>query len=425
MMECIAKCAMTASLSLLVLAAVGTGAPEAQTRKTVPLPAGTAAYSPGANYDKMSWEAFVAAVAPTQHEGSVVFETWASDPDTFTESPKWPDPNSPDHNHQKRFGYSRLAYPHGSASIAGVCTQPSSSAAAASNFPLPATTPSDCISEEVRRNRASFDYIIGNGLFTRIGLQTAFAGPPINFPKDAVELKADWIPVETLRQWLSRNDKEPWKEGQFDKWVDDNYYTTTPKPGNTEYALLSMHISTKQLPNWLWATFEHQLNPGRCDTMGCYDEFGMKSDKTILPRQAPAPNSRQNFYPDCKKSDALRKIFKDAKLTKVWNKYCLKATQIDFLSTQNETVGLDVLNGDSVIERLLTNVPIKYSSCITCHAYAAFDEKGCVDLATNPGLSNPAPIGLVDWDYFQKADEPQKQFDFVWGLLTLAPCKKN
>jgi hypothetical protein len=39
--------------------------------------------------------------------------------------------------------------------------------------------------------------------------------------------------------------------------------------GGKQYALVSMHVISKMVPNWTWATFEHKDNPGRCDVIGC------------------------------------------------------------------------------------------------------------------------------------------------------------
>jgi len=108
-------------------------------------------------------------------------------------------------------------------------------------------------------------------------------------------------------------------------------------------------------------------------------------------------------------------MFSTAGLASVWSNYCLKATQIDFTSTQNATMGQPVIDGDSVIERVTADVPIGQSSCITCHAYAAVTEQGCVSVSNNPGLGSPGPIGLVNWAYLQK----QKTYDFVWGVINI------
>jgi hypothetical protein len=82
--------------------------------------------------------------------------------------------------------------------------------------------------EEVRRNKASFDFIITNKLWYTQGLAAAFtASKTITFPVDAIEINA--------------------------------------------------------LPNWLWATWEWTCNPGRCDFTGSKVSFGVTWPK--LPRR--------------------------------------------------------------------------------------------------------------------------------------------
>jgi hypothetical protein len=373
------------------------------------------AYSPGANYDQMSWQSFVSVVTPAPGGQGLTLETWATDPDTFQVTPTWPSGLSATAAvaERPRFQPSLLALAHAPAGLLtattvslGNCRYPVGNAAAG-NFPTGNKT--DCIAEEVRRNRDAFNYIVNNGLYTQAGLANAFAGPGINFPTSAIELKLDWVPEATLIKWLNTNNVQTPPD-----FVKQNYYTTAI--GNTTYALLSMHISTKQLPNWLWATFEHQLNPGRCDTMGCYDKFGATdSGSSIQPLATPQPGAAQNQYPACTKSPALAAMFSSAGLAAVWNNYCLKATQVDFLSTQNATIGQPVIDGDSVIERITADVPIAQSSCITCHAYASVTPRGCVSLKDNPGLGSPGPVGLVNWAYLQK----QKMYDFVWGVINI------
>jgi hypothetical protein len=406
-----------ATLGLALTAAAGAALAQT-TPATVALPPGTAAHSPGFKYDKMSWETFVAVVKPApDHPDLLTFETWATDQDTFTENPVWPSGPLLGSARPGRFQTSALQISHMPVGfvaatapvIAGNCAAPGSPAAA--NFPTPATAdpPANCIAEEVRRNRSSFSYIVSHGLNLQAGILNAIPGPVIQFPTDAVELKMDWIPVATLKTWLNSNGVAT-PAG----FVEGNYYVTNS--GGTQYALLSMHISTKQLPEWLWATFENQYNPGRCDTMGCYDEFGTTAAlSTILPHQTPPPGGTQNQYPACAKSTDLAQLFSAAGLGTMWNSYCLKASQIDYLSTQDATMGKALLNGDSVIERLVASVPIQNSSCITCHAYAGTKANGCVDLSGNPGLQPAGPTGLVNWPYMAT----QKSYDFVWGVINV------
>ena len=350
------------------------------------------AYSPGKSFDQLSWSAFVAAVKPAPQPtpaGTATFETWATDADTFqTDPPLCPEPNltavaaTRSNNRFQTSFLERAHRPTGlqeapvAAQAGGVpasCKAPGN--AAAGNFPTPAGTapPSNCVAEEVRRNLASCKFIKDNKLYTQADLATAFTGKAITFPKDAVELKMDWMPVDTVAAWLNNNGESVNGASVTADFVRKNYFITK-QPDGTEYAMLSMHISTKDRPNWLWATFEHQANPGRCDTTGCYDDYGVSLlNSKILPRQVA-----NTQYPDCVKSAELSALFAKAGLPKVWNNYCLKGTQIDFVSNQPLTKGQPLLDGDSVIERITANVPMNQSSCISCHAYATFGSDGCV-----------------------------------------------
>src|SRR5687768_8317586 len=57
------------------------------------------------NSDEFIWRLFTEFAAPVSatNPSPVVFETWASDADTFSRTPAWPDPASP-----KKFQTSRL-----------------------------------------------------------------------------------------------------------------------------------------------------------------------------------------------------------------------------------------------------------------------------------------------------------------------------
>jgi hypothetical protein len=159
-------------------------------------------------------------------------------------------------------------------------------------------------------------------------------------------------------------------------------------------------LKTPEHPNWVWATFEHQNNPGRCDTMGCYDQFGTASNPSI------PPNATANLqYPACTKSAALQALFTAEMVPTVMAKYCLKATQVEAVQGN-----LAILDGNSVTERINAAVPIAQASCLTCHAYAAVNSTGAF-YTPNPGLSSPAPIGLFT------IPSTAKQIDFVWGII--------
>jgi hypothetical protein len=413
-------------LALPLAMVIAAGAAQAQTQTQA------VAYSPGAMYDKLAWTAFVTAVKPSifNTQEPVTFQTWATDVMTFNcpvQPPTWQacvvQANANGSSSKFQTSMLSLAHQPGGLSTASTSLPPGSpcqpppvypSGTLSGNFPTPyiASPPTNCIAEEVRRNRASFDYIAGNNLYSQAGLRNAFSGPAITFPKEAIELKMDWVPVPTVVQWLIKNGVPA-----TPAFVRQNYFITTqPAPDNTQYALTSMHISTKELPDWLWATFEHRLNPGRCDTMGCYDQFG------VLPVQASVPprNPPDQQYGPCIKSPQLLQMFINNGIqVNPWQNYCLKATQIDFVSTQTASTGQPVLDGDSVVEGILANVPIAQSSCITCHAYAAFNSQGQICIQ-NSGLAGN-PIGAYS------PQTGQKQYDFVWGLLAatgFADCLK-
>ncbi|WP_245372353.1 hypothetical protein [Rhizobium leguminosarum] len=350
--------------------------------------------------DEASWRflAYVAApVAATP--GKVLFETWASNEDTFTPHPIFPgakgDPS---------------------------CGQ-SGAVAAAAEIPTPVASPkilslpalqqlapmglvpqvSPDGSEEVRRNQTTFDYIVCNQLFTKAGLRSFYnAGRPISFPVGAVEVKANWVPADE---------------------VDSADYYVSEAADGKKYALAAMHISSKVLPNWTWTTFEHQNNPGRCDYTGCHDAYG------AVVADVDANDALDQTYSDCAKNDALKAMMRSAGLPPVWEHYCLKGSQTDFVSA----TGVPTHLGNSVTEAGFADT----SSCITCHARAAVNAKGIkttpagfVDppipaLCPNPSGScspNGAPDPNWFWTNPGKLDQAAiaMQTDFIWSIARFA-----
>jgi len=339
------------------------------------------------NADMVAWQLFVQVntSAATPGNNNALFETWASDSDTFRQNPVWP--STPSRT---------------------VLSPP----ALLLFKPLPPGLQPHVVpggGEEVRRNKPTFDFIVQNGLYTRAGLRRAFAsGKPITFPVDSIEVKANWVPVETVNPAL--------------------YHVNTASDGK-QYALVSMHLISKQVPNWTWATFEHQNNPGRCDYLGCNDSFG-----ATVPSVAPEPASQfGKVYPPCQKSAALLAMFQNAKLDAVWQNYCLKGSQVDFTTP----TGVPTLLGNSVTENGFVNT----SSCLTCHARAAFDvlgrptpNAGFLDPQQFPTLC-PVPNQSIDacspngtplpsW-FWSNLGGPNQQMllmqaDFVWAVALRA-----
>jgi hypothetical protein len=341
------------------------------------------------NPDQVAWEVFVQVTAPAATPGNnnVLFETWATDTDTFRQNPVWPATPTP----------TVLAPP----ALLQFRTLPPGL--------HPRVLPGG--GEEVRRNKATFDFIVKSNLYTRAGLRQAFAaGKPVVFPNDSVEVKANWAPVESVNAQL--------------------YHVNTASDGK-QYALVSMHIISKQVPNWTWATFEHQNNQGRCDYLGCNDAFG------AMASNVPAEPASQigKVYPPCQKSPAVLAMFQNANLDSVWQNYCLKGSQVDFTTA----IGVPTLLGNSVPEQGFVNT----SSCMTCHARAAFDilgrptsnlPAGFIDPqqnaalcpVPNPSIDACSPNGtpLISWYLVNPGTPNQRviymQSDFVWAIPLLA-----
>lgn len=331
--------------------------------------------------DEFSWTLFTQLASPlskeTDHTSGVTFESWATNDDTFTSSPAFP------------------AGPKGPTAL----RKPALFSAGLKTI-HPKVMPGG--GEEVRRNRSSFDFIIKNNLYSRAGLMAAFRSKvKIDFPIPAVEIKAIWI-------------------SEFDVADPKQYYSNVA--GGSRYVLVALHIISKQLPNWTWATFEHQNNPGRCDFTGCNDAFGAVEGK-VLPLNSGDANLGQP-YRLCAKSKSLLDMFADAKIDIVWRNYCLKGSQTEFTDSTGEPTQL----GNSVIEAPF----LQTSSCISCHARSAINAKGA-NVFGFGSVSSPCPkkgscgpLGAPDpaWFWTKPAELHRQpiaaQTDFVWSMARCA-----
>ena len=207
--------------------------------------------------------------------------------------------------------------------------------------------------EEVFVNADEAAFVKGNTLTTLEG-QAAYGkghGGAITFPKASLEIKADWVPASS---YTSPTFACPDPTGQL--------YTETIN--GTCYALVGMHVSSKALPDWIWATFEPNsivTNPNRCDAKlynECYDPWGTTS-KTPYGKGVKATQSPQ-----------LQQLMASANLNKAFYNYYLTGVQTTFVDGNGKPIPL----GSSFIE-FNAGVPPGQASCITCHKYAYFDGK--------------------------------------------------
>ena len=344
------------------------------------------------NPDKLAWQLFIQVNSRAGGTNSV-FETFASDTETFQPNPQYP------------------TGPTVSALRTPILAAFASETALKNGVLLPAIPPDPTLQngEETRRNRAAFDFIVQNNFYRISGLKAAFA-KTLSFPIDAIEVKANWVAVDQIPAFTNNQVTVA--------QVPQLYHVNADKDGK-KYALVSMHVISKQVPNWTWATFEHRFNPGRCDIIGCRDSFGAQT--AVVP---PLP-TRGRTYPDCTKSAALSGLLAQTDIDPLYVNYCLKGSQADFV----DNTGLDIRLGNSVTEDGF----VASSSCMTCHGRAAFDRTGqptspagFVNVNVRPPIGPLGPL-LPTWYYSFTGQPPifegmpgltrtGTSADFVWSI---------
>lgn len=248
---------------------------------------------------------------------------------------------------------------------------------------------------ETRLNKETFEFIRANEFYHLDGQLKAYdQGAEVSFPKAAKEIKAQWRKIDP-------NDKE-----RFHSVEVINADGT-----KTLYGLTALHITTKDLPNWLWATFEHVDNqqiPGNEKwQLVSVDRFACKGQSS-----------------DCGKAPTGIGL----EGTK-WANYRLRGAQIDFVDGRGNPTLLANSQPESGFQTS--------SSCITCHSRATIGRIGgqparlsIFDSSLDAIKTSEAPIqgnvgpAKADW-FWSDTDEGRKrlymQLDFVWSLFRAQP----
>ena len=171
-------------------------------------------------------------------------------------------------------------------------------------------------------NRATYEYICNHDLYSIEGLEEAFRrGQELAFPTTAKEIKARWVLIEEA-------DKPRF-----------HWRAVTGDNGDEQlWGLSSLHIITRDLPNWFWCDFEH------VDFERDAEQYSQ--DTTTRGEDPPAGR------------DGVRE---DTRGTK-WETMRLRGAQIDFVDAQGRPT-------------ILANTQIEHgfqqqSSCLTCHSRA-------------------------------------------------------
>jgi len=224
---------------------------------------------------------------------------------------------------------------------------------------------------EVRMNLGSFEFVRKNTLYNAEGQIARFTAGELNlnFPPSAKLIKAKW-------RAIADSDKPRYH------WAE----ITRPGPTKEVWGLIALHVITKDLPNWFWATFEH------IDTKASWQTPSV--DRLACP-QAPH---------NCEQAPTGLGL----QGTK-WENYRLRGSQVDFVTS----IGVPTVLSNSQIE------PIQNSSCITCHAMAVIDGNGGSLLPGQFAKGPPQPA----WFQNGAGQRLYMQQDFVFSLSRAA--RKN
>jgi hypothetical protein len=135
-----------------------------------------------------------------------------------------------------------------------------------------------------------------------------------------------------------------------------------------------------------------------------------------------AHESLGGLYDPCTKSAAVKKLFADSGLSAVWDNYCLKGSQVDFVTA----TGIPTHLGNSVTEDSFVDT----SSCMSCHSRAVVNAAG--KMITSGGFVQPplcpgaqqscSPNGSPNPAWFwNNPGQPNQsmlalQTDFIWSI---------
>lgn len=168
---------------------------------------------------------------------------------------------------------------------------------------------------ETRMNKATFDFIRDNDLYSIEGqeefMQAKLAlGERLSFPVEAIEAKGSWRKFTPAEETPA---------------ISGRYYTHRDETG-VLWGLATLHILTKEVPNWFWTSFRQVDGP-------------------VPAFPQPDPVGRPAVLAGT-----------------VWENYELSGVQTEFV----DATGRPIILSDPIIEG-----GFERSSCMSCHAHAA------------------------------------------------------
>lgn len=246
---------------------------------------------------------------------------------------------------------------------------------------------------EVRMNKATYDFIRDQDLYSVEGLESEFRketdlvhpASPLSFPLAAQEIKAQWRPIRS-----DEKDRYHWR-------------TIRKADGTVEiYGLVALHIMTKDLPNWFWCTFVQED----------YDKYP----------------EMQSFDSTTTQSKGVRAETQGSK----WAHYRLRGSQIVSVDSR----GRYTILANPIIENGFQQT----ASCITCHSRATVGLRTPqttdtlnrldplqIDKNVSRGIVMVGPIGPTNPQWFlnSNGDVQYIQTDFVWSAPIRALSKQG
>ncbi len=348
--------------------------------------------APAATPEQTAWEIFVAANCPTGNN-KLVWETWVEQLQLYPQNGQ---AGAGLVQGVRRLHGSPLALARrGKVGGPAELTPNNECNSMGRKPPTPPMIATPTICEEVHLNPAAAQFITNAGYQTRPPqTQAAKQGTNIQFPPDAIEVKVDWIPATDLQTPFTCTNPPT---GVHTEVID-----------GTCYAIAGMHIESKLLPNWLWATFEPQsmtTNPWRCEIFGpCNDPWGSNP--------AMSNGGASGFT---QPTAALAALMQQAGLPPEFLNYRLDGVQTDFANPN----GKPTLLGNSIIEGENVGMPNDSASCITCHSVSSTKNNGMdgIYLLAHT-LGNPVgPEYKIPTDWIRR--------DFVWSMGLACPDIKG
>jgi hypothetical protein len=348
------------------------------------------------NSDEYAWRVFVALnwpadlgtrrASPSATFGSdrpVVWESWKNAADVFLEGGRkplaWAAPNSGPAADETRFESGSLKdLPNARHIVQGRMVPLTDPLASAKRL------------TEIRLNEVSYDYIRARGLYSEEGqLQAVAEREGVHFPPGSTDIKAKWRPI-----------------AEADRSRYHTLLVTLSDGTRRLYGLTALHIATKDLEHWFWATFEHVDN----QTSGEGEGWQLPSHDAFACRGKGA---------DC--NDAPSGVGLE---NTVWANYRLRGTLGRFVDGENRPL----LLANSELEAGMQTS----SSCIACHARSSI---GVVaGQTTRLPIFQPAEIGSMARRGYVGAPQAEwfgpsesgaqplfQQLDFVWSLAKARP----